>query len=74
MSGTICYAVGIVHLSVCSDSTDREEILAQANRTHPTGLDHGWAFSDDATFSGGQPNPCPCNAQPDTHTHYLLAC
>lgn len=74
MGDTIVYTVGLVHVSACAAKDEpRDEVLATANRTHPTGLEHGWGFSEDATFSGGEPNPCPCEMDPD-RLHYLLVC
>lgn len=74
VSDTLVYAIGIVHVSACAPKDQpRDEVLAAADRTHPTGLDHGWAFSEDDTFSGGEPNPCVCDQDPD-RLHYLLVC
>ncbi len=71
---TFVYMHGLIHLSVCSNDPLRYRILATVNSRHPTGLEHGWTFSEDETFSGGEPNPSPCNQYPETHTHYLLDC
>jgi hypothetical protein len=66
-----CYRVGLCHASVCAvaDATP-EEITRAAG---PTGLDHGWQISEEPTFSGGEPNPCPCNVDP-SRQHWLLVC
>lgn len=66
------YAVGLVHLSVCSDLPPNATIDS-VNASHPTGLDWGWHFDEAPTFSDGSPNPCPCDVNP-AMTHYLLSC
>jgi hypothetical protein len=50
---------------------DEDEVLLDVNLRTPTGLDHEWKFSDAETFSGGQPNPCPCDTDP-SREHRLL--
>ena len=67
------YAVGICAASVCveKDATPKE-IEREVNARHPTGVTP-WAMSEDATFKGGEPNPCPCPDEPD-RVHYLLNC
>ena len=74
MSDFSVYTWGICHASICGpkDATD-DEILIAADELHPTGLDWGWKLSDNPTFSGGQPNPCECDADPDRR-HWLLDC
>jgi hypothetical protein len=68
------YTVGVAYASVCT-SLPIEEATRRLNAEHPTGIDHGWSLSDDATFADGiHPNPCPCHLKPDTHTHYLFSC
>lgn len=71
MSTTV-YSFGLVYCSVCSDEPI-EDMLRAANRSHPTGLSHGWVLSDDPTFAAGGPNPGPCD-EDSTKTHYLLVC
>ena len=68
------YRVGLVHCSVCvpKDAT-REEIENYVNAQHPTGIELRWQISSDAKFSGGQPNPCPCNDH-EERLHYLMVC
>ncbi len=66
------YSSGLVHCSVCTDAP-REEIETLVNEHNPTGLKHGWHFSDDKTFRGGQPNPAPCETHPN-NKHYLMVC
>jgi hypothetical protein len=72
MSDIAVYAVGLVHCSVCYPAgMDEDEILRDVNLRTPTGLDHEWEFSGKETFSGGQPNPCPCDTDP-SREHRLL--
>lgn len=33
-----------------------------------------WRISKEKTFSTGEPQPYPCNHDPETRTHYLLSC
>lgn len=75
MRRVVLYRAGLCYASVCAvnDATP-DEIRAAVNRAHPTGLDHGWDFSDDETFASGQPNPCPCNDLPATRQHWLMVC
>lgn len=75
MDGIVIYRAGVIHLSVCAPKdTPIEDILAEADKQHPTGLGHGWQISPAETFSGGEPNPCPCNSEPETREHRLLNC
>jgi hypothetical protein len=68
------YRAGLCFASVCAPKdAPIEDVEAAANRSHPTGLDHGWRKADDATFSGGEPNPCPCDSDPE-RLHWLLSC
>lgn len=67
------YAIGLCAASVCS-SLPPEEIVTRINNEYPTGIDSKWAMSDDPTFRGGEPNPCPCDSGPETHKHYLMEC
>jgi hypothetical protein len=67
------YAVGLVCASVCAPKdTPIEEIERVVSGQHPTGLDHGWQKSKDS-FRTGDPNPCPCNDDPE-RLHWLLNC
>lgn len=72
MTDFTIYGLGIVCASVCS-SLPREEVERRM-AAEETGLDHGWFPSKDKAFRTGQPNPCPCNSHPETHTHYLFNC
>jgi hypothetical protein len=67
------YAAGLVHASVCTSRSDAET-LAYVDDIHPTGLERGWAISDDPAFADGKPNPSPCEHYPETHRHVLLVC
>lgn len=65
---------GIVAVSVCAPKdTPREQIEEWVNGEHPTGISSPWAISGD-DFAEGQPNPCPCDQEPDARLHYLLNC
>lgn len=66
------YVVGPVYASVCTSLSD-EEATRRLNAEHPTGIASAWAVSSDATFSGGQPNPCPCPQYPGNR-HVLFSC
>ena len=67
------YSVGICAMSVCS-SLPVEEIVDRANLEYPTGISSRWGLSEATEFHSGQPNPCPCEENPETHKHYLLVC
>ena len=62
---------GLCNASVCSSLPKRE--VARRMRQRLTGVGP-WRPSKDKTFSGGEPNPCPCNQNPKTHKHYLFNC
>lgn len=68
----VIYSEGIVCASVCS-SLPIEEVKARM-AAHFTGTSSQWTLSEDPTFKGGEPNPCPCNEHPETHKHYLFNC
>lgn len=67
------YAMGLCNASVCTSLTD-EQATARINETNPTGIARTWQLSDNSTFAGGDPHPCPCNEKPDTHRHLLFSC
>ena len=67
------YTWGLVHLSCCTDVTDRAEIERLANIDQPTGIASKWTIADEP-FASGQPNGCPCNDEPDKYHHWLLSC
>lgn len=67
-------AWGLVYLTTCAPADTPANVLeAEADRQHPTGLEHGWRISADESFKSGQPNPCPCE-QVDGRQHTLLEC
>lgn len=69
------YSLGLVSCSVCAPrEMTRDEVEAAVNVAEPTGISSEWRVSDEPTFSGGQPNPCPCEQQPESHVHYLMHC
>ena len=64
------YREGLFSASVCSSLPQSEVLERMAAR--PCGTTAGWMLSDNPTFSGGEPNPCPCDQNPATHRHYLF--
>lgn len=68
------YSNGIVHCSVCTNIRQRDRIENLVNIMNPTGTSNRWTISNEPTFSGGEPNPCPCENKPKTHKHYLMVC
>lgn len=66
---------GICAWSVCvlTDMT-RDEIENEANGKNPTGISSPWRISANDTFASGEPNPSPCEREPDARLHYLLEC
>ena len=64
------YGEGLLYASVCS-SLPPEEVKRRMG-TRPSGTRGGWQLSENKTFRGGQPNPCPCDDHPQTHKHYLF--
>ncbi len=67
----VVYATGICSASVCSSLPKRE--VASRMRRELTGVGP-WRLAKEKTFSGGEPNPCPCDQSPKTHKHYLFHC
>ena len=68
------YTSGPVCCSVCTDLKELDEIEVATNNENPTGIESQWKISKDETFKGGEPMPCPCNVNPETHKHYLMVC
>lgn len=66
------YNIGFVCASICTNMTV-EEATEELNAQHPTGISSQWQPSEDKTFVGGQPNPCPCDQDPN-RKHYLFNC
>jgi hypothetical protein len=74
-AGLDIYRVGLCAMSACAPiDMSREDIEGLANLLHPTGIASRWQISDSKTFSGGEPNPCPCNDHSTERQHYLLSC
>jgi hypothetical protein len=68
------YNNGVCHCSVCVPAgMEREVVETEVNAAHPTGISSSWSISKDETFAGGQPNPCPCDDDPQ-RMHYLMEC
>ncbi len=67
------YSTGIYCASVCS-ALSIKETTRRLNAEHPTGITSDWHPSEDTHFRTGQPNPCPCERNPETHKHYLFNC
>lgn len=65
------YTVGVCSASVCS-SLPLEEVTAQLNREHPTGISSQWTHSKES-FADGSSNPWPCPDSP-ANKHYLFEC
>jgi hypothetical protein len=63
------YSEGLCMASVCTRLDDEQTDAAMAAR--PTGSSGGWQRSTDPTFAGGEPNPCPCDAEPQARRHVL---
>lgn len=63
------YSQGLLYASVCTSLDDKG--VDEAMGALPATVTRGWTRSADATFDGGQPNPCPCEQRPDTHRHVL---
>lgn len=66
----IVYSEGLCYASVCTSLDDEELDLRMAAR--PATATRGWVRSEDSHFTGGEPNPCPCDQRPDTHRHVLF--
>ena len=65
------YATGLCSASVCSSLPQREVERRMAGEMTGVGP---WLFAHGEKFATGQPNPCPCNKQPETHKHFLFHC
>ena len=69
------YAEGFINLSVCAPKDmPVDKVTAAVNKERPSGGTYPWTLSENETFSGGEPHPCPCNDKPDTNIHYLFHC
>lgn len=69
------YTNGLCCCSACvpKDAT-ADQIEDAVNAVNPTGTDSRWRISKDAFFKGGEPNPGPCNHDPEGRRHVLLEC
>ena len=63
------YSEGLLHASACTALDDEQTDAAMAAR--PSGTSGGWTRSADTHFDDGKPNPCPCDAEPQTRRHVL---
>ena len=71
------YSHGIVHLSVCTNIEDRDELVEYVNKDTPAGTPESelkWEISEEPTFKGGQPNPTICDEGREDFLHYLMVC
>lgn len=69
----VVYTSSLLSCSVCAPKDmPIEEVVKAAERSHPCGSAKGWTKSADATFAGGEPNPCPCNVFNEERQHWLL--
>lgn len=66
------YRIGLCTASVCT-SLPASAVADRMSQENPSGIDSRWELSTDATFSGGESNPCQCPDSPE-HKHYLLEC
>lgn len=63
------YSEGLLFASACTTLNDAEVDAAMA--VLPSGTSGGWTRSKEP-FAGGQPNPCPCDASPESRRHILF--
>lgn len=63
------YQEGLLYASVCTTLDNAATDAAMAAR--PAGTSNGWSRSADTTFTGGEPNPCPCDREPEVRRHVL---
>lgn len=65
---------GLVTMSACvPKDMSRETIEKEVNLENPTGISSQWAITED-DFADGNPNPCPCDREPEDRLYYLLHC
>ena len=64
------YASDIIYANVCT-SLSLEKATMMINNVFPTKTGSRWSIAGE-NISGSEPNPCPCNESPGTHTHYLF--
>ena len=69
------YAEGLLSCSACAPaSLDAPAVEAAVNAACPSGTRAGWQCSSDPVFAAGEPQPGPCNQQPESRRHWLLEC
>lgn len=61
------YMEGLFYASVCTTLDDAEADAAMARRPGTR-----WERADEP-FQTGEPNPCPCDTDPETRRHILYA-
>lgn len=73
-AGVRVYALGVCSASACAPACLSAAGVAHAvNAMEPTGIDTPWEVAGEP-FATGEPNPCPCNTDPDGRRHWLLHC
>lgn len=60
---------GLLYATVCTSLAD--EALDAAMAELPATDTRGWTRSADEAFATGQPNPCPCEQDPEARRHVL---
>jgi hypothetical protein len=74
MSRVKVYKEGLCAVSVCADKgMTKEEVAEEVNALNSTGIGSQWSVTDE-TFATGEPNPCPCNDDPENKEHWVLHC
>lgn len=68
------YGVGLANISCCAlKSLSTEEVEAEVNRQHPSGVSHDWSIAEEGEFADGTPMPHQCQ-HVDDRQHWLLHC
>lgn len=66
---------GLCYLTACASNLQApHEVEAMVRSFKEAGTKRGWMLCEDTHFATGQTNPCPCDREPDSRTHYLFAC
>ncbi len=63
----IVYMEGLFYASVCTTLDDEQADAVMARRPGTR-----WERTDEP-FQTGEPNPCPCDTEPETRRHILYA-
>ena len=68
--------VGLCSAGACIPrlGLSRSQVERAFNRQHPTGISSRWRLSKAKTFSTGQPQPGPCENDPQNRIHVLMEC